>query len=118
MCASPPSSPRRCTRPSQPRQGPPSSRSRCGAARMTDQSDISPQASAYLKRVLTLAEEQSVRRYQIDWATVRRTAFKSAAGAVHTADVYPAIDAMLVGLDDRHSVLIRPDQMQLIRGGL
>lgn len=72
--------------------------------------DMAPKARTYLSKALTIMEEHSLLRHQIDWADVRTTAFSQARGAQEPADTYRAIGSALHALGDGHSTFWDPEQ--------
>lgn len=61
------------------------------------------EAGAYLDAAITLMQEQSVRRHEIDWARFRQQVYDRASGARKASDTYPAIRLAVDLLGDRHS---------------
>ncbi len=61
------------------------------------------EASAYLDAAITLMQERSVRRHEINWAGFRQQVYGRAAGARKASDTYPAIRLAVELLGDRHS---------------
>ncbi|WP_030669166.1 S41 family peptidase [Streptomyces cellulosae] len=70
---------------------------------------MSPEARTYLSRALSIMEEHSLLRHQIDWAALRSKAFSQAGGARKSADTYGAISVAVNDLGDRHSSFWEPD---------
>jgi len=67
---------------------------------------ISPVAELYLVAALDVMENNSLKKYEIDWVGFRQSAFIDAAGAVSTFDTYPAITAALQRIGDGHSFFV------------
>ncbi|MFF2134062.1 S41 family peptidase [Streptomyces olivochromogenes] len=70
---------------------------------------MSPVARTYLSKALSIMEEHSLLRHQVDWAEVRSKAFSRAVGARKPADTYGAINVALHDLGDGHSIFWEPD---------
>jgi hypothetical protein len=62
-------------------------------------------ATGYLDAALKLMREHSLRRADVDWATVRAEALEHARGATTQADAHLAVRFALRELGDRHSFL-------------
>ncbi|MFC9636864.1 S41 family peptidase [Streptomyces mirabilis] len=71
---------------------------------------MAPKARTYLSKVLSIMEEHSLLRRQVDWAAVRSKAFTQAHGARKPADTYGAIGSALQTLGDGHSIFWEPEQ--------
>ncbi len=69
---------------------------------------ISPEATAYLERALTLMEQRSLNRHRIDWARFRSRLFELAEGAQTPADTHDAIRFMVGQLGDGNSAFLPP----------
>ncbi|AEM86675.1 S41 family peptidase [Streptomyces violaceusniger] len=69
---------------------------------------ISPKARTYLTAALDLVQKRALKRGEVDWPEMRRTAFAQAAGARKPSDTYPAIEGVLRALGDGHSRFITP----------
>ncbi|AGP59571.1 S41 family peptidase [Streptomyces rapamycinicus] len=69
---------------------------------------ISPKARAYLTAALDLIQKRALKRGEVDWPEVRRTAFTRAAGARKPSGTYPAIEGVLGALGDGHSRFLSP----------
>ncbi|MFI6930424.1 S41 family peptidase [Streptomyces sp. NPDC050287] len=70
---------------------------------------MSPDARIYLSKALSIMEDRSLLRHQIDWAELRSKAFSRAGGARKPADTYGAINVAVSDLGDRHSSFWEPD---------
>jgi len=81
----------------------------CGGAGASD-AQMSPEASAYLERVLDIMQTYSLRADRIDWRSVRTQTREKAAGAQTPEETYPAIEFALEALGDSHSYLISPSK--------
>ncbi|WP_329324602.1 S41 family peptidase [Streptomyces luteogriseus] len=57
-------------------------------------------------------EENALRRDDVDWAQIRRTAFTDAGSARRPADTYPAIEAAVSSLGDGHSTFYNPKEVK------
>lgn len=79
-------------------------------AREASGDDMAPTARTYLSKALSIMEEHSLLRHQIDWADVRSKAFTQAHGARKPADTYGAIRSALRSLGDGHSTFWKPEQ--------
>jgi C-terminal processing protease CtpA/Prc len=77
---------------------------------------MSPAARAYLTTALDLLQANSIDAATVDWPAVRARAFARAGDARTTADTYPAIDAAIGELHDRHTALFRPDLAAELKG--
>lgn len=62
--------------------------------------DMTPAARTYLSKALSIMEEHSLLRHQIDWDNLRSKAFSQARGAQKPADTYGAVESAL-GASDR-----------------
>ncbi|MER7757876.1 S41 family peptidase [Kitasatospora sp. NPDC097643] len=71
---------------------------------------LSPEARGYLTEALDLMQQQSLRRAEVDWKTVRARAFDQAGTARTPAETYPAISGALGALNDHHSQFVPPDR--------
>ncbi|MFF4796047.1 S41 family peptidase [Streptomyces sp. NPDC001276] len=71
---------------------------------------MAPAARTYLSKALSIMEEHSLKRHQVDWADLRNKAFSQARGAQKPADTYKAIGLALDALGDRHSTFWDPEQ--------
>jgi C-terminal processing protease CtpA/Prc len=69
---------------------------------------MSVNAAFYLNVALNIMQRSSVNKGQIDWTALRAAALERAAGAQTYADTYPAIEAALKDLGDRHSFFVPP----------
>ncbi|MBL1101518.1 peptidase S41 [Streptomyces sp. 205] len=69
---------------------------------------ISPKPRAYLTAALDLIQKRALRRGEVDWPEVRRTAFVQAAGAREPSGTYPAIEGVIQALGDGHTRFLRP----------
>jgi carboxyl-terminal processing protease len=72
--------------------------------------DMVPRARTYLSKALSIMEEHSLLRHQVDWADVRSKAFSQARGAQKPEDTYGAIGSALHTLGDGHSTFWEPEQ--------
>lgn len=68
----------------------------------------SPAARQYLEAALELMREHSLRRQEVDWATVQASAVAHARGARFAADTHVAVRFAVRELGDRHSYLQSP----------
>ncbi|WUH33070.1 S41 family peptidase [Streptomyces sp. NBC_00445] len=73
---------------------------------------MAPKARTYLSKALSIMEEHSLLRHQVDWADLRRKAFSQARGAQKPADTYGAIGSALQTLGDGHSTFWEPEQVK------
>ncbi|WP_406425321.1 S41 family peptidase [Streptomyces sp. NBC_00842] len=71
---------------------------------------MAPKARTYLSKALSIMEEHSLLRRQVDWAAVRSKAFTQAHGARKPADTYGAIGSALQTIGDGHSAFWEPWQ--------
>jgi C-terminal processing protease CtpA/Prc len=71
---------------------------------------MAPKARTYLSKALSIMEEHSLLRHQVDWADVRSKAFAQARGAQMPADTYGAIGSALQTLGDGHSTFWEPER--------
>jgi hypothetical protein len=62
-----------------------------------------PQARAHLEQLLTIMEQNSIKRLTIDWSAFRATVLTVAESAQSIPDTYPAIRRALELLGDGHS---------------
>ncbi|WP_079151198.1 S41 family peptidase [Streptomyces sparsogenes] len=69
---------------------------------------MSPKARTYLTAALDLIQKRALKRDEVDWAEVRRTAFTQAADARKPSGTYPAIEGVLSALGDGHSRFLTP----------
>ncbi|WP_106401145.1 S41 family peptidase [Actinocorallia populi] len=65
----------------------------------------------YLDTVLTLMEDNALRRGRVDWPAVRRRAHEATAEAASTADVYGVIRAAIDVLGDPHTFFLTPQEV-------
>lgn len=90
-----------------------------GCSRHADKApddQISPRARAYLTAALDLIQKRALRRGEVDWPEVRRTAFARAAGARKPSGTYPAIEGALGALGDGHSRFLSPAAAKKLLG--
>jgi len=82
-------------------------------------SDIPPSAAAkaVLDEAFSIAKKNSLRRTEVAWDVVEPKVRALAAGAEHSADVYPAIRYLLSQLGDHHSFFMPPSQSTEFRTG-
>ncbi len=71
---------------------------------------MAPAARTYLSKALSIMEEHSLLRHQVNWSDLRSEAFAQARGAQKPADTYGAIASALEALGDRHSTFWNPSQ--------
>jgi len=71
-----------------------------------------PEAREYLEHALRIMEAEALHRHRVDWADIRETAYRTAAGAHHPRDTYGAIAGALRALGDNHSRFIPPASEQ------
>jgi len=64
-------------------------------------------ADRYLGEVLTLIQQNHIRRSEIDWSAYQRQVRAAAAGATGLADLDPALQLAIDLLQDRHSAICR-----------
>jgi C-terminal processing protease CtpA/Prc len=64
-----------------------------------------PEATRYLDAALALMREHSLRRAEVDWATLRAQALEHARGATTAAEAQLAVRFAVRELGDRHSYL-------------
>jgi hypothetical protein len=64
-------------------------------------------ADRYLGEVLTLIQQNHIRRSEIDWAEYQRQVRAAAAGATGLADLDPALQLAMDLLQDRHTAICR-----------
>lgn len=69
---------------------------------------IGLQAHVYISAALDIMEFNSVRRYEIDWATFREDTFAEAAGIMTVPETYPVIESALERIGDNHSFFQEP----------
>lgn len=69
---------------------------------------ISPEARGYLNRALDIMEDNSIRRYEIDWVAFREQAVEDAGNAQTPAGTYYAIRSALDRIGDHHSFFVPP----------
>lgn len=72
---------------------------------------LGPQAGFYLDFALDLMEDNSIRRYEVDWATLRAEAHADAGTGRAPADTYDAIERAVARLGDDHSFFSRPSEV-------
>ncbi|MET9699385.1 S41 family peptidase [Streptomyces sp. NPDC006529] len=72
-------------------------------------------ARAYLAAALDVMEARSVRRNQVDWPRLRRTAFARAEGARTASDTYAVITEALAELGDHHSTFLTGTEAAISR---
>ncbi len=78
---------------------------------------IDPKARAVVDEAVKIARTNSLHRKEIAWPDVEQKVRVLAAGAVATADTYPAIRYLLTALNDNHSFLLPPAQTTAFRTG-
>lgn len=71
---------------------------------------ISPEAAKYMNDAFDIIEENSIKRYQINWSELRTECTNSAKDAQIPKDTYLSIKCALFRLNDNHSILIPPGQ--------
>jgi hypothetical protein len=69
-----------------------------------------PDPATYLEDTLAWIQMRALRRDRVDWPSTLAEARAVASGAHTTSDTYMAIRLVLAKLDDRHSVLLEPEQ--------
>ncbi|GGV90986.1 peptidase S41 [Streptomyces massasporeus] len=77
---------------------------------------MSDKARSYLSTALDLMEDKALRRDDVDWDEVRRTAFTEAGNAQRPSDTYRAIEAALGRLGDGHSGFYDPKRTKKLHG--
>ncbi|PNG16881.1 S41 family peptidase [Streptomyces cahuitamycinicus] len=77
---------------------------------------MSDKARSYLSTALDLMEDKALRRDDVDWDEVRRTAFTEAGNAQRPGDTYRAIEAALGRLGDGHSSFYDPRKATELHG--
>ncbi|MFE4973720.1 S41 family peptidase [Kitasatospora sp. NPDC056651] len=77
---------------------------------------LSPEARGYLTEALDLMQQQSLRRAEVDWKTVRAQAFDRAGEARTPAETCSAINGALGALGDHHSRFFPPAQAGQVEG--
>jgi carboxyl-terminal processing protease len=75
-------------------------------------------ARSYLDDALRLIHDKDYYAIGVAWPDIVREAVRSAQGARRTADVYPAITAVLDGLEDRHGEVVPRDEQGTWQGTL
>ncbi|GHF49942.1 S41 family peptidase [Streptomyces morookaense] len=73
---------------------------------------MSSSARSYLSTALDIMEKNSLRRHEIDWPRVRRTAFSVAGSAQKPEDTYGAIRVAINALGDKHSSFYEPQRVK------
>lgn len=84
-----------------------------GCTQSADQgpgSGMSSGARSYLSAALDIMEENSLRRHEVDWFRVRRTAFSLAHSAQKSEDTYDAIRFAVNSLGGNHSFFFDPQR--------
>lgn len=77
----------------------------------------SAEARAYLDRAIAYIRGKHMDGPRLDWERITARAYRHAAGAVTSADTYPAIRGVLSALGDNHSFLEGPPQSAPAAGG-
>ncbi|MFE6664941.1 hypothetical protein ACFVFH_15455 [Streptomyces sp. NPDC057697] len=72
--------------------------------------DMAPAARTYVSKALSIMEELSLFRHQIDGNALRSRTFSQARGAQKPADTYGAVESALGALGDLHSTFRDPGQ--------
>lgn len=83
----------------------------CGGAEPVGalpEGEIGAEARAYLDAALDIMQANSINRARIDWPAFRARAIESAGAAHGPPQTYPAIQAALRALGDRHSFFVAP----------
>lgn len=75
----------------------------CGGAPSAPAPAQPPSSAAVLDEIVSLMQERSVHRFEIDWASFRSKVTAAAGPAKTTADIVPAISLALGLLNDHHS---------------
>jgi hypothetical protein len=78
------------------------------AGQDTRPAQASPEATAYLGKVLDILQKHSLRRDKIDWAQLRAKTLAKAGAAQTPAQTHNAIRFALEQLKDNHSFLLPP----------
>lgn len=73
---------------------------------------MTPEAMAYLREALDYIQENSIKREQIDWLSLKQEIFAITKDAQTPADTHLAIELVLQRLGDNHSFFISPAQRQ------
>lgn len=74
-----------------------------------DEVTISKEADDFLDEVLTIMENNSINRNEINWGDFRNQVFERAIDAQSIEETYGAIQLALTLLGDNHSSFIKPD---------
>ena len=69
---------------------------------------ILPGPQAYVSAVLDIMEDNSIKRYLIDWPSFKVQTWEDVAGAEATSDTYRGIELAIGRLGDGHSFFRRP----------
>lgn len=72
-------------------------------------STIDQDANNFLNEVLTIMENNSINKNEIDWDNFREQVFNEAGTAQNIDETYGAIQLAITLLDDQHSFFLRPD---------
>lgn len=74
-----------------------------GCAGIQPNYHLSPQAQQYLEEVLTLLQQHSVQKNQVNWAKFKQAVFQVAQNSQTIEDTYPAVAYAIAQLNDHHS---------------
>lgn len=74
-----------------------------------DEVTISDEAEGFLIEVLTIMENNSLKRNEIDWDDFRNQVYQRADAASSVEETYPAIQLALTLLGDNHSFFMKPN---------
>jgi hypothetical protein len=78
---------------------------------------LAPAAQRLLDSAIALVRTNALWRDTVTWSKVEPRVRAIAAGSTTTADVYPAIRALLTSLGDHHSFLMPPDATRQFQTG-
>jgi len=79
-------------------------------------SETSPEALSYLDAAIDVMQAHSLRRGEVDWASLRAQATAKSRGAQSCAETYGAIRWALGELGDQHSMLLGAVDAQALQG--
>lgn len=83
-----------------------------------DSPAINGQAKDFLDEVLTIMENNSLHKKEIDWTEFKTKVFNTVGAAQTIEDTYPGIREALVMLGDNHSSFLKPDGSGIFVGTL
>lgn len=80
----------------------------CNTSKDLPASEMSDIARSYLNELVTIIQQHSIKKNEIDWKDYKKQVFGKVINAESIKDTYPAVRYALTLLQDNHSMLLRP----------